>query len=691
MIDAPQQTFSRRTLATIVLLAGGGMLALLQKGAFFTSLLAAGAQFAAVAAMLASAGGLGKLLTGWAMPADAPRPLRLASMTIAGLWALATAVWLTCRMPGLASPYIWWPVLAVGFVPAAVAAWRHMPAGRPGRTDARALVWVVLAVAAAYGLALVVRPPGFVGLPYTRDALDVLSFHLQAPREWFDGGMIAPLPHNALADGAGMMHALYFLAMVLTGSAYHAMDFCQMLHLGLAAMAVLAIILSLRDNDGTRGRLAGALLGTAPAVLYLGAMARAEMAAMLALTLGLLWLRHSLNAHDFKSACWSGAAVGVAVSANWSCLVLAAAPVLAAMSLLSVAQPRRLAQVAAAIALAAAAAAPWLLTTQPRSVLDALETQQAAYRVEPMPAPASNPATAPATATAPTVQPGYIEPLPPSQSLYEEFIANQAYGPIVMVLAAAAMLAVVLSPRRSGPFDAALTCVLILQLFLWAAWLRLGDWMLTPVLPTMALLAGGVLTRLSAVETNPLRRDAAGSRNWGLAPAVAIALAAIGVNLVITHSLGGRATGGWREERAIKCADVAADHAARNCMPLYEPAYKLGPQARIALAGEAAPFYMPRNTIYWAPASQAPWLTGDTCRELIAAGATHLWVERAGQVLPPETMASIESLLDQQPPLECLTLERRIEIGAPATAPATAPAPAGAAKPRIAIFRVQRP
>jgi len=625
----------------MILLAGGVMLWWLTGilpawlGALFTALTEGG-----MAALITiAAGGYGYLLVRRLAPASAPAALRVLTACGLGLWMLSTAVLIVgASFTGLLRAWFWWPIIAVGVILAAWRGRRRLEAWKmPTRFDGRALVWVVLAVAAAIWLAGATRPPGMLA---TTDRYDVLEYHLQVPREFYHAQHIGPLKHNAYSFYPLSTEMLFLLAMCLRRGAYEGMYLAKFMHGAFGVMAVAAVFGTLKRGAESRGRFSAALLGTAPFVLYLSWLAMVELAMIFYMVMAALWLREWLGDGDRRSAACVGAMLGAACAAKYLSVGLTAAPVLSAMIVLPLLSRRRFAQVAHAPLAGLAALvlfSPWLIrnvvhTGNPVFPLATRVFGRGHWSAEserrwlnghtpgvhpPVPAP-----------------PGWKAPEAPDrlEMLWDHFVSSEWFGPIMLMLGGVGICVVIAAGLKAPPWDVALGIILLVQIAVWMALTRdMPPRFLTPALAPIALLAGGVLSQLAAVRSNPLRKDVKVPQSgyWGRPPAVALLVAAVGVNLVIG---------------SLMCRKFTESWAPINGMPGGEFTWRqhlkvtglidLPPDAGIMLIGEAQGWYWPENTIYATAFDSHPLAemiqqgkpTDEILRELRARGVSYLFV-----------------------------------------------------------------
>lgn len=142
------------------------------------------------------------------------------------------------------------------------------------------------------GLALLVVaaccPPGTI---WRVEALgyDVLSYHLQIPREWVAAGGMVELEHNVYAYLPGLMEAAYTALMSMRGGeAINSVYTCQLFHASFAVLASFAVASLLRAYVTQGVAVAGgALVLLVPWVIVTGSMAYNEMVVVAFAAVGL--------------------------------------------------------------------------------------------------------------------------------------------------------------------------------------------------------------------------------------------------------------------------------------------------------------------------------------------------------------------------------------------------------------------
>ncbi len=651
---------------------------------------------------------------------DAPRGLVVITAALVGLWMLSTAVLLVGSLArGLLTAWVWWPIVGAGVI---LAAWQGrgtMEKWRPPRwLDGRALIWIVIALAAGLWLAGATLPPGLIAT--FGDSYDVLEYHLQLPREYYDNQQVSTLAHNIYSHFPLGVEMLYLLCMALRGGAYEGMYAAKMIHGAFGLLGVAAVFAALRRDEDTRARFSAALLATAPIAVYLSWLAMVDLAELCYLTAALLWLRQWMRSPRAGSAVVIGAMLGGACAVKYLSVGFVVAPIVAVMVVWPIAARRSALVGHAFLALVTAAVlfCPWLVrnaaaTGNPVFPLASTMFERPDFWPEqcrqrwvdgharegkpPVPVP-----------------PAYEPPpqrLTTLDLLYHNFVLSQWFGPLAQLLAAAAVCVLFASTGKVEPWDWSLVAVAACQLGVWAGFTRgMPPRFALPVVVPMALLGGYVLARLAAVQTNPLRKGASrpGYGAWGMAPAVGLFMAVVGVNLLICHGIYAQSGGLGADRRPTPPPPVQGlpgAEIARQAEPM-RTASELPEGARLMLVGESKAFYFPPSARYAVVFNAQPLdelaradLTGEEMlARLKEMGVTHLWfdwaeiIRLAGTYGFPSSLSAelVERFRDgRQPSLEIIrwleaagmTQVAEIEFPPPTTAPATAPASAPATAP----------
>jgi hypothetical protein len=279
-----------------------------------------------VAALLLGAAGWGAWPAAWlAAGQSAGRQVCLAMAL--GLGVLSTAM-LALGVAGLLSGPVAWALLAAGGGLGAVRLLRAAR-GQLGNVDsdsvagpgllARTLVLLPLCVPIVVVLYAACLPPGLLWAGEAR-GYDVLEYHLQVPREYFDAGRILFLPHNVYASFPQGVETLYLLLMYLAGGPLAAAIPAQLLHAALGGLTVAALLLW--TPRGWPRVLVALVAGTTVWLAYLGSLAYVELGVLFfaAVAAGLLISEKP----TLRTAFAAGICAGLAGGCKYTALVLVA-------------------------------------------------------------------------------------------------------------------------------------------------------------------------------------------------------------------------------------------------------------------------------------------------------------------------------------------------------------------------------
>jgi len=141
---------------------------------------------------------------------------------------------------------------------------------------------------------------------------DVLSYHLQLPREWLEQGAMAGLDHNVYSYLPGLVEAGYMQVAAMAGGGREAVYPAQLLHATTAMLAAAAIAATVaRRVGGIAGAAAGAVFLAMPWTVALGSMAYNEMGAIALGAAGMMVAFDDVG-RRLRGAVMVGALVGAA-------------------------------------------------------------------------------------------------------------------------------------------------------------------------------------------------------------------------------------------------------------------------------------------------------------------------------------------------------------------------------------------
>jgi hypothetical protein len=590
-----------------------------------------------------AAGGWGCLLTSRLLGKEAPAGLKVTTGVLAGLWLLSSAIMVVGSLVGGLSGYVWWPVIGVGLL---LAAWQSRPAlerWQPARRfESPSLMWIALAMAAGLWLAGATRAPGLVLAG--GNAYDVLEYHLQVPREFYNAGQITALEHNVYSFYPLGLEMLYLLGMVLRGGPYEGALLAQLMHGMMGALAVASVFLALRTDRPAQSRFSALLLGTVPLAVGLAFLAMVELAQLAAMALAAVWLKQWIAGRSWRSALGIGIALGAACCFKYLSVGMIVAPVLAAMVVLAaLARGRGLQGVLVAAVVTLVLLAPWLvrntaLTGNPVFPL-ATQTlgrahwdQTSQQRWDDGHAPAHHPPV--------PVPPLYERPDKPGRAVLfaRNFLSNQAMSHFGMMLAGAGICVMIALPRRTSPWEWAILGILVAQLALWTAVFReMPDRFLTPATVPLALLGGWGLSVIARVVHNPLRPgNERPGVPWGRMPAVGMVVATVIVNLLVAGGML-KAFTPRAVDGSLQLGNGVLPEQMSEASRLRDYQLPMPEEPRFLLIGEARAFYYPPGSLYATAFDEHPLEAmvergldaEQMLDELREAGITHVFVSWA--------------------------------------------------------------
>lgn len=158
--------------------------------------------------------------------------------------------------------------------------------------------WLFVLTAPFLAISLVgaCLPAMFLWKPGDPHPYDVVSYHLQVPREWYELGRIVPLAHNVFSyfPFNSEMHDL--AAMYLQGGPVAGMYTSQFLSVGFSILLLLAIYAAASSGDSRIGRILSVLLSASlPWVVMLGCVAYVESLLMLFSALSVAWATRAVR------------------------------------------------------------------------------------------------------------------------------------------------------------------------------------------------------------------------------------------------------------------------------------------------------------------------------------------------------------------------------------------------------------
>jgi len=226
--------------------------------------------------------------------------------------------------------------------------WLGKPAGWLWLWIAPAAVAGVVALAACF-------PPGILWGDEP-NGYDVVEYHLQVPREWYEMGRIGALQHNVFSYFPFNVEMHYLLAMELHGGFFGpwaGMYLAQMMHAGFFAATAWAVFAL--AGGGRRGVVAGAMVVAVPWTGLLAPTAYNEGGTLLFGALAIGW---AIRADSWREFLIAGLFAGFAAGCKLSVVPLFFIGVPLAIL---VTRPKCWAGCAVFLLAALIALSPWLL------------------------------------------------------------------------------------------------------------------------------------------------------------------------------------------------------------------------------------------------------------------------------------------------------------------------------------------
>lgn len=138
------------------------------------------------------------------------------------------------------------------------------------------LLWLLLVPTAVCALLAAATAPGLIwkeeGFGY-----DVLEYHLQVPREYYEAGVIRYLPNNVYAAFPSAVEMLYLAGMLLMDDPVAGGSIAHYIHLFLGALSVFTVWAFARDFCRDVGILATVTFGSTGWLVYLSGLAYVEL------------------------------------------------------------------------------------------------------------------------------------------------------------------------------------------------------------------------------------------------------------------------------------------------------------------------------------------------------------------------------------------------------------------------------
>lgn len=586
------------------------------------------------AAVVAAAAGWGAWPASWLGFAGRGSGQQVCIATALGLGLLAV-VTLILGVAGFLNRPVAWTLLAIGAVAGLARLYLAQGAqeGSPSfaQRDAgdarapsfaqqrvayfavRALVPLLLAVPLAIALFGASLPPGILWQEEA-NGYDVLEYHLQGPREYYDAGRITFLPHNVYTSFPQQMEMLYLLLMHLAGGAYAGAIPAQLLHAYCGLLAVVA--LGCWTRPGWARQITILIAGSTPWLAHVGCLAYVEngMLFFAAVAAGLV-VDYSRDKTDenWRAALTAGLCAGLAGGCKYTAVpLIAVGLVLAWLVTMRASLGQRARRIAVFVAGALLAFSPWAIRN-----ISFTGNPVYPFAYEWLGGQAWSADQAQQWSVAHRVLPEYdsfagrlaLAAQELGGSLDDETRAFQPslFGQVLFVLAVAG---VVLGWSRR-----------VLLLTIWAALILLGWISLTfipgrfamPLVVPLVLLAGGAVDPQRRIDRDRSVTTHTRLIRWKW-PILLLALVGACANDLLLASRLRSHDRSWLRRTGVPLrmllgqVDIfRSGHLLNDVLPT---------DTQIWLVGDAAVFYVERRMHYTVPFSRDPWI------EFAAGGAT---------------------------------------------------------------------
>ncbi len=352
----------------------------------------------------------------------------------------------------------------------------------PRFATAGSLLWLLPLAALLTALVAATVPPGLLwgGEP---NAYDVLSYHLQIPREWHDLGAIAPLHHNVFSRMPLGNEVLFLVAMHLKGGAGVATLACHFVNVALAVGTVAATFAAVRGGGGSSrsAQVAALLVACVPWTLMLATIAYNEPLYLLAASLTAAWLVRLLAAGEQRALYWIGLFIGLGLTAKYPAVLMLLVPSAIAVGALR----RSWKEPLLVMGISIAVAGPWFVRNllwfgNPISPLvfgvDGWEATRVARFADAHDAPLS---------TAPT-------------ALWHDVLANGRFGYGLWPLGIIGLI-ILFTHRPSRRVATCLCVIVVLPMVVWLLLTHQIGRFLVPMIPVLAIAAGLAAERLKQI------------------------------------------------------------------------------------------------------------------------------------------------------------------------------------------------
>ena len=244
-------------------------------------------------------------------------PLKFVTAIALGIGILGLATFLLGLAGFLTRPAAF-AMIAVGIALGVLKLWRSEFTKEGVRSwlcarTSWSWLWIVAAPIVGIVIVAAFAPPGVLWGDEP-NAYDVLEYHLQIPREWYEAGQIQRLDHNAFSYFPQLIESHFLLAMQLRGGPWAGMYLAQLMHASIALLSGAAVYAAAAAvAPRSRSVIAGVAALSVPWVALLGPVAYNEGGLLFFGALAIGWTLHAVMVEDlWRDAILAGVMAGFA-------------------------------------------------------------------------------------------------------------------------------------------------------------------------------------------------------------------------------------------------------------------------------------------------------------------------------------------------------------------------------------------
>lgn len=280
-------------------------------GAFAASIIIVIDALPALAVMWLGAAGFGWPLVAWLSPKA--RCIRVVHVACG--WAVMMLIGYVAGWAGFINGITAWalPCFGIALLLTQLIRSRIAARSRSDTDGAFKAPWTLILWTPGLALLLVAAtcPPGTLWAVEAR-GYDVMSYHLQIPREWLEAGAMVPLEHNVYGYLPGLVESVFYQLAAMRGSVRDAIYACQLFSVSMMLLTAWGVTTAAATFVGRAGAVAGgAIFLAVPWVTITGSMAYNE-ATLLALGAAAVALLFDPVAERGRGAALIGLLVGAA-------------------------------------------------------------------------------------------------------------------------------------------------------------------------------------------------------------------------------------------------------------------------------------------------------------------------------------------------------------------------------------------